>query len=787
MKQHLNSIRYTAFVSTAALALWCGSTLSAEQLRYDSARDWRQWELPLGAVDLTALGVIQPTRIERLTDAVRDLDAFDGGIRNAGSNLNLARFAIDGDPATGWAPDPEAEPENWFLEVDLGRAVSAHSVTLVFAAAPPFELFDLLISTGEPETDFIAAPIEGSLVYRTKERFKENIRHRVTYEIAEIDAEPLQFIRFEPLLLVPDARLVEVEVETIGDNIALGLMERGGAVDINTNLAQIDQQPLGKARALFDGNLYLGWRAGSAGRGLNDILSHMVLDLGAVYWVDQIRVIGGVVEKSFFGGAIVSRHIVSRRRWGFRFYELMTSDGSLSPDGSRLWTKHFSGEAPVHQRSKGLVDHHFDLQPTRYMRIFWKFWDTSCFSFQSLGVRGGSFKVPGCSAGGGTDEIQIFGQGFPQDVGFQSPLIDLGEGKNLNSIEWDGEQQPGTLIEIRTRTGNEVTEILTYHDKNGKEVTEKRYDKLIPSFRGPIDTTLTAGGDWSAWSRIYSFSGEAFLSPSPRRFMEIDVRMTSDSPDRAATLDFLAANFTEPLAARVLGEIFPQQAQSGVPTEFTYYLKPENTSGFDRLAVESVASVHFMSVSRNGTDLDVRIDTTANGFLIHLPNRIRTDQLIELKFESSVFRQSTRFDVFLQDGRQDASVRQRVDPGDASELIESNTNVVSLPVSPNLFANVALSSPVITPNGDGVNDALQLSVDLINVLEPRPLRLRLYDLAGRPVYDRGENGRAGQHQFRWDGRDSAGSRVAPGLYILEILVEGDVGDERAQEIISVVY
>ena len=194
-----------------------------------------------------------------------------------------------------------------------------------------------------------------------------------------------------------------------------------------------------------------------------------------------------------------------------------------------------------------------------------------------------------------------------------------------------------------------------------------------------------------------------------------------------------------------------------------------------------------MSVSRNGTDLDVQMDTTANGFLIHLPNRIRTDQLIELKFKSSVFRQSTRFDVFLQDSRQDASVRQRVDPGNASELIESNTNVVSLPVSRNLFANVALSSPVITPNGDGVNDALQLSIDLVNVLEPRPLWLRLYDLAGRPVYARGEDGRAGQHQFTWDGRDDAGGRVAPGLYILEILVEGDVGEEKAQEIISVAY
>jgi hypothetical protein len=421
------------------------------------------------------------------------------------------------------------------------------------------------------------------------------------------------------------------------------------------------------------------------------------------------------------------------------------------------------------------------------MRIFWKFWDTNCFSFQRLGEEGGINKVPGCGAGGTTDEIQIFGQGFPQQVGFKSPLIDLGKGKNLNSIEWGGEQPPGTLLEIRTRTGNDVLETYTYYDKNGKAVTEKRYNKLIPSFKGPIDTTIAAGGDWSAWSRIYSFSGEAFLSPSPRRYMEIDVRMTSDSPDRAATLDFLAANFTEPLAGRALGEIFPQQAQPGVPTQFTYYLKPENTAGFDRLAVESAAPVHFMSVARNGADLDAQMDTTANGFLLHLPSRIRTDQVIELKFESSVFRQSTRFDVFLQDSRQDDSVRQRVDAGDASEHAESNTNVVSLPVSRDLFANVELSSPVITPNGDGINDELQLSVDLVNVLAARPLRLRLYDLAGRAIYDRGEDGRAGQRQFNWDGRDTDGGRVAPGLYILEILVAGDAGDERSQAIISVAY
>ncbi len=772
----------------AVLILVGGYPLAADQLRYDSARDWRQWHLPLGAVELTPSGAIQLTKIDKGIDAVRDLDAFGGGIRNAGSNLNTARLAIDGNPATGWAPAPEADPDEWFIEIDLGRAVSAKSVTLVFdAEAPPFELFDLLLSTGEPETDFIAAPIDGSLVYRVKGRIKENTHHQVTYHIEEIDEEPIQFIRFEPLLIVPDARLAEVEVETIGDNIALGLLERGGGVDININLANNDSQPLGKARALFDGDLYERWRAGTASRGLTDILAHMILDLGAVYWVDQTRIIGGVVVRSGFGGGITTRHYVHRRRWDFRFYEFMTSDGSLSPDGTRLWTKHFSGASPGEQTSKGLVDHHFDLLPTRFVRIWWKYWDTSCFSLQRLGEEGGINRVPGCGAGGTTDEIQIFGEGFPSEVSFRSPLIDLGTGKNLNSVEWSGDEPPGTRIELRTRTGNEVLETYTYRDKNGKEVTERRYNKLIPSFKGPIDTTLAVGGDWSPWSRIYSFSGEGFLSPSPRRYLEIDVRMTSDSPVVGASLDHLAVNFTQPLASRVLGEISPQQALPGMLTEFTYYLRPENAIGFDRLAVESDAPVHFVDISRNGAALDVQMDTTASGFLVQLPNRIRTDQLIELKFQSSVFRQSTRFDVFLQDSRQDESVRQRVDPGDATDQIASNTNIVSLPVSQELLTNMSLSSKAITPNGDGINDELTLEIALVNVLALRPLRLRLYDLAGQPVYDRSEDSRAGQRELVWDGRDSHGDRVAPGLYVLEVLVEGDAGDEKTQALISVAY
>ncbi|MGB0605844.1 MAG: hypothetical protein ACPGRY_12855 [Candidatus Latescibacterota bacterium] len=760
----------------------------SQQVRYDSARDWRQWQLPLGAVDLLPEGTIAPTRIRKSPDAVRDLDRFGGGIRKAGSNLQQAENIIDGDLSTGWAPNPDDDPSEWFIEVNLGRAISAHSVTLVFdTEAEPFELFDLLLSTGEPETDFIAAPIPGSLIYRVKERFKENDRHRVTFEFENIDDTPIQYVRFEPLLITPGARLVEVEVEAIGDNISMGLIDRGGTIDININLANTESQPLGNAISLVDGDLYQRWRAGTASRGLNDILAHMILDLGAVYWVDQVRIIGGVVVRSGFGGGITTRHYISKRRWDFRFYEFMTSDGSIAPDGSRIYTKHFSGASPSSETSRGLVDHHFERIPTRYVRIFWKYWDTSCFSLFSAGENSAAGTIPGCAAGGTTDEIQIFGEGYPQQVRFTSPLIDLDSGRNLNSVEWGGDIPPGTRVEIRTRTGNEVNEVYTFYDKNGKQVTQKRYDKLIPSFRGAIDTSITPGDDWSPWSNIYAASGDPFQSPSPRRYMEMDVHLVSNSPDVSATLDYLAVNYTQPLARRAVGEITPRQAMPGEETEFTYYLRPEDTVGFDRIAVESTSPARFVDVSLNGATLTAQADTTEAGFLVHLPNRIRRDELLELRFTSSVFLQSTRFDVFLQDSRQDASVRQRVDPGDASKAIESSTNVVSLPVSRSLLANVTLSARTITPNGDSVNDALQVNVDLVNVLEERPLSLQIYDLGGTVRYENVLDGLAGQQSLRWDGVDQYDQRVEPGLYLLRISVQGDAGEESLQHVISVAY
>ncbi len=762
-------------------AILAGPT-TAEQIRFDRPSEWRQWSLPLGAIELDG-DVIRTVELRRNINSVSNLADFDGGIRAAGSNTSTARLAVDASHATGWEPDWDQPADDWYIEIDLGRGVNANSVSLIFdEQAPAFELFDLLLSTGEPETDVIAAPIPGTVVYRIKERFKGNRQHTVTLPLNEPDSQPIQYIRVDFLLPTRGARLMEIVVDDFGDNVALGLLDRGGGIDVEVDINSKDavKAPLGNARGLVDGDLYERFVFGTSSRGgAEDVDAHMILDLGATYNVDLVRVIGGVVVRSGFGGGITTSHYVQRRRWNFDYYELMTSDGALSPDGTRIWTKHHTGVARPENRARGVGDHEFEPIPTRFVRLFWKFWSASCDALSQNS----------CVFRGATDEVMIYGSGHPLEVQFRSPLINLGNSRNLNTVEWEGEAPSGTRIEVRSRTGNEIVPELVYHDKNGKVVTEKRHGKLIPSFRGPIDTLITPGGDWSPWSNAYSESGERFQSPSPRQYMELDVRLISDNPASGASLDWLAINYTPPLAEQALGEIYPLQADPGVASEFSYFMRPLRTTGrgFDRLLLQSTAPVKFVDVLVDDEVLDANLsDEIDEGFLVTLPNKVRSNQLVELRFDASVFLQGTRFNLFLQDTDEPQELRQLVDAGDATDLVESSTNVVMLPVTQSLMSNLATNTRVLTPNGDGVNDNVVTVFDLVNVLVPRPLTFSVFDLAGRRVYSVDLDATAGRTEFSWDGLAN-GDLAPPGLYILDITVAGDTGDKTTRKVISVVY
>jgi flagellar hook assembly protein FlgD len=113
---------------------------------------------------------------------------------------------------------------------------------------------------------------------------------------------------------------------------------------------------------------------------------------------------------------------------------------------------------------------------------------------------------------------------------------------------------------------------------------------------------------------------------------------------------------------------------------------------------------------------------------------------------------------------------------------------VQLPINGLLLANIALSTNVLTPNGDGIGDELAIEFDVLKLVTPRPIKVQVYNLAGRKMRElTGGDGLAHRYNFTWDGRDEQGSMVAPGTYLVQIEIEGDSLTETAQRIVPVAY
>ena len=100
---------------------------------------------------------------------------------------------------------------------------------------------------------------------------------------------------------------------------------------------------------------------------------------------------------------------------------------------------------------------------------------------------------------------------------------------------------------------------------------------------------------------------------------------------------------------------------------------------------------------------------------------------------------------------------------------------VFTPFDGDLLGAVEVSPNPFTPNGDGINDVVELVFPVFKVMGSKSLVLEVYGLDGglaqrleKPVAHA-----AGFQRLVWDGRDSSGRLVPPGLYICRVGLEVD--------------
>ena len=1010
MKRSLLATSVVLLSASLLLPEWIwaqGFRLERQRLTVARARDWNEWSLgslqePVGevrqdVVEITPAGLVVPRFIRKGVDAVSDAPTFShfiegkvkdfyintfqngndlftwGGIKNAGSNVDQAAGIIDRGRnrlETFWEPDLDRPASEWWIEIDLGRLVSAEKVVLRFVdeeLGDPFRQFRVLVSNGEfafgnrqtldyriiggttrsvqdqrlfeyvlepdlkVEEDYTGAPIQYVRIVVTDSRKNRAVeisrqdyealpssqQGAIDYFLKTFDGQEIATTQTEFESVAQERqgsvryyrkerpRLADVEVFGVGDNLALGLQDRGGKVEVSGREGHIPALAFdGDYRSYWKAQTFLETGPGSERGGL------LTLDFGMNFWIDTYRVIPDNPRRRLLG------------------YVARVSDGSTASDGSLLWEVVSPPEREINTTALARFEDRFRARQVRF------------FEFKHIDGTGRSSGQYGAQYEIG--EIQFFGQGYVPEVVLTSPLMELGGARNLTRVSWAGEVPPGTLLEIRTQTGSELIPVKHFFDKGGKEVTRNKYYNQLATFqRGDSTVTFSAGVDWSPWSKPYENSGDLFLSPSPRKFLKIQARILSSQPDAFATLDSLIVHFTDPIAQRIVSEISPQiDVRSAAPDTFSLYLSPVFVAQPSRLRSPRFDEIRVLASQQTAMELlEVRLGTPdellagegeifradgpdalvddagekaqiratgADTLWVQLPRLVEDDsdkgpiyqriaqagdeaplnkrgrtltrreygllpeseqgridyfriveidsttgvpllepvdqstygalsfeaqgpvryfrslfegeevaldndgepltratyaalpraqrgtvlqegKVVELRFISRIFLNGTTFRSEVSNSSI-ADSWQQVDQGNAMAQVEGQGAVVFVPIENRVLHSLELTPNPFTPNGDGVNDRLQVVFSVLKIDSDRRIEAEFSTLNGVPVARLAAAGVGGQQVLEWDGRDVSGAQVPPGIYLVRIRVDTDEDVHNTQvRVVSVVY
>ena len=772
------------------LSVLCSATVLAEEFRFDSAASWSTWKRPHGLIEFDDRGRLQLVKFRKNINAVADATEFThltrsrganvpGGIWEAGSNPTAARRIIDGDRKTFWQASTDDPLGDWFVQIDLGRTVLANEIRLHFPdqeGARPFRQFTVFTATGITSDALDDLFIFRPVYLTTQPNRDTTVSIPLAFDIQDsaqvldpsldVDVEKfnqyrlIQYINFTVEDFDPEGALAEIEVLAVGDNVSLGNDRRGDIIDGLT--ARSTENVLDGDMNTASSILPVGFEGRV--RTWEDQGTWFFIDLGAVFWLDELFLYALRPREGTVGS-------VAGAPRGFNF---------LYSDGTHV----ISSQLPIPESFDfaTLIDQP-DAEPMRYLR----------YLFQPRRVRY-LFWHAHTPRGWGSrwTELMLFSPGHPAEVVMRSDFIDLGTAagdgrpKVISSLSWDADIPPGAHLQVRSRSGNTQGEVYAFHDKIGESITEEKWLSLPKVLRGRIDTTVVVSEDWDAWSEVYTFSGEAFKSQSPRRFVQLELTLSTDDPQVAPAIDALSLEYKDALLQGARGQIAPRVALPNEDTRFTYTLlsaADAADAGFDLLRFALPVKASAVEVRVGDTHIEPSsIAIRADTLQIALPRAITADS-VQVSFTTRVVHNATLFGL-------DLGSSSHPDLWQSVEPLTRRANIVMLPDltgTTQLIDDLSISSPVLTPNGDGVHDEVVIRFVAFKVAQHTP-QVHIFDLAGRPVAELAAPTIDGlAHVFTWNGRAAQGDLVPPGTYLCRIDLAADAGDDTALHTIAVAY
>ena len=534
------------------------------------------------------------------------------------------------------------------------------------------------------------------------------------------------------------------------ENILPRIRELGGGATTSVTTAAARSNQI--INELIDGDYKTGWRVYTNTNG-----AELTVDMGAIFSLQRI----------FF-----RRGVLNDDERSLRGYEFYVNNGD---------PLNFVGENPVYSliaqdRSHGLPELDLDFPATQ----------VRYFKLRSTGER--AFQM---------GDLEVFGIGVTPFAHYISQVIDLGADANFGPVQVYTRTDSLAKVLFSTKTGTTADDSL-YFRQTGipgefEEVPRNEFDRsLDPAYAGVIRAN---DRDWSSWSPPYAqLSNSPLNSPDNRRYVQFEFKLLSGSLLDKALVDSVIFNYSVPaIADSIIGEITPNKGQIGEINEFTYHLRSVVSSGdkgFDTVLINTPFDATATQVEVDDQEIDTFVSEMADGWLkVSFPgDRItRSGQHVSVKFQSLFTVSGTEFRSEVSNSDSD-SYPQRVIAGDAQPEIEGNTLTVGAVIEDKLFGGINFSSEIVTPNGDGINDRLELDYILLKATDPVRVTVIVYSLSGDEVtrvYD--QYNTSGPNQVVWEGRDTEGTIVSPGLYVVRLKANADAGDAVKFRTIAVAY
>jgi len=345
-----------------------------------------------------------------------------------------------------------------------------------------------------------------------------------------------------------------------------------------------------------------------------------------------------------------------------------------------------------------------------------------------------------------------------------------------------------------------------------EEVDRATYLSLPPAEQGPV-RDFDQGDiredvvNWSPWSPPLVLDSTGMIErpvnlPSPRQYMQLRFDFHGDA-ENAIRLERLEVEHSPRLVSGAVGEVAlaanPTPATGvvevagGVDTTFTYDIRTEfdaaGLDGYRGIRIEAFPAPVFEQLE-SGTPLaaapDFELRVTEAGFdVLFDPVTRQTNQPLRVTFRLRALEHNTPVYAWLL-GDDDVPPHP-VAAGNANDAVGTGTtNVFTIEAVPEVA--VTLDAPVISPNGDGINDAADLSMVLTQFTSGIDITVEVCDLSGRRVRQLVSAARAaGAYADLWDGRDDSGALVPPGLYLCRVAAESDSESIEDVKLIGVVY